>query len=221
MRSFILGGALASLYASAVMAADAGGSATGGTNDGPSDDAGSPAEQEGKMGLADALASLDPTNNEHWTKTGLPAMSVLEELTGGSLTREDVNAASSGFNRDNARDPGSNASEHITAAAKQVDGADIEGESAGSIEAREAMDGAVDGPDGTDAIALFEAAVAAAQTDRFRMNPELQAMVRMWQTQQRGVRAHQDRLDARSQRRADRNSDNGEAKAGTPDAVAA
>lgn len=224
MRSMFLGALCALSLPMVAMAADEGGSATGGTNDGPSDDAGSAATVEGKMSLADALGALDPTNDDHWTAAGLPAMKVLEEWTGGNLTRDDVNAASSGYNRDNASSPSSNATEHINAAASDVDGETVQEESAAMILVREAMqdaEGGFVGNDGIDAIKLFEAAVSAASLDRYRQNPELQAIVRMWQTQQRGVVSHQERIDARQKRRAERNADNGEAKAGTPDAIAA
>lgn len=53
-----------------------------------------------KMTLAAAVASLDPENEEHWNQDGSPKMSVLEDLTGGNLTRADVDAEFPGLKRD-------------------------------------------------------------------------------------------------------------------------
>lgn len=47
-----------------------------------------------KMTLAEAIATLDPANDEHWTQGGLAKMEYLEGLTGGNLTRAEVDAAS-------------------------------------------------------------------------------------------------------------------------------
>jgi uncharacterized protein YceH (UPF0502 family) len=46
-----------------------------------------------KMSLADAIASLDHTDDSLWTSDNKPRMEVLEALTGGNLTRADVDAA--------------------------------------------------------------------------------------------------------------------------------
>lgn len=42
--------------------------------------------------LRDALLGLDPSNDTHWTKAGLPALNHLEGVTGGSVTRAAVDA---------------------------------------------------------------------------------------------------------------------------------
>lgn len=48
-----------------------------------------------------ALERLDPTDDDHWTKDGLPAMSVLEDLLNDkSVTRAMVHNADPGFNRE-------------------------------------------------------------------------------------------------------------------------
>lgn len=56
-----------------------------------------------KKTLAEALASLDPANDDHWTADGKPRMEVLEDLTGGNLTRADVDGASE-LTRETARE---------------------------------------------------------------------------------------------------------------------
>ena len=57
--------------------------------------------------LGEALNSLDAGNDEHWTKTGLPKLKVLKELTGNDdLTVAMVNERLyDGYNRVNVRDP--------------------------------------------------------------------------------------------------------------------
>lgn len=42
------------------------------------------------MSLDDALKTLDATNDDHWTAAGQPRMDYLEGLTGGNLTRDEV-----------------------------------------------------------------------------------------------------------------------------------
>lgn len=53
------------------------------------------------VNIVDALATLDPQNDDHWTSDGLPRMDVLEALCGHTLTRADVTAAAKGFSRRN------------------------------------------------------------------------------------------------------------------------
>ena len=48
----------------------------------------------GKLSLADAVASLDDANNDHWTDGGKPDLKALAALTGGAVTRADVDALS-------------------------------------------------------------------------------------------------------------------------------
>lgn len=53
--------------------------------------------------LAAAVSKLDPENDAHWTKAGLPALSAVEEAYGrAGVTRKDVEAAMPGWNRDAA-----------------------------------------------------------------------------------------------------------------------
>lgn len=58
----------------------------------------------GNQRLAEALAKLDPENDDHWTKLGKPAMSAVEQLYGSAdITRGDVEAAIKDFDRNTAR----------------------------------------------------------------------------------------------------------------------
>ena len=132
-----------------------------------------------KQEVANALRGLDPRVDAHWTKAGLPALDHLESVLGYNVTR--ANLKEMGFaNVDRAAAPIPDTPEaHAMAANEQI---------------AEAV--ADDGP--PDAIALIEAACAAVQTDRYRRNGELQALVRHWQVQQHAARELQDRLDRRN-----------------------
>lgn len=132
-----------------------------------------------KQEVANALRGLDPRIDEHWTKAGLPALEHLEGVLGYNVTR--ANLKEMGFAKvDREAAPVPDTPEaHAMAANKQISQAVAD-----------------DGP--PDAIALIEAAVAAVQTDRYRRNGELQALVRHWQVQQHAARELQDRLDQRN-----------------------
>lgn len=45
------------------------------------------------MDLKTAIASLEPTNDAHWTESGLPQLSVIKELTGEHYSRKEVTDA--------------------------------------------------------------------------------------------------------------------------------
>lgn len=54
--------------------------------------------------LAAALKQIDPENDEYWTKLGKPTMAAVEQFYGSAdVTREEVEAAIPGFNREAAR----------------------------------------------------------------------------------------------------------------------
>lgn len=54
--------------------------------------------------LLKAVRTLDPTNDEHWTKDGKPAVSAVAHLYGSAdVTRKDVDAVAPGFTRDKAK----------------------------------------------------------------------------------------------------------------------
>lgn len=55
------------------------------------------------MNLIEAIESLDPSDDAHWTKDGRPDLNVLKELTGGAVKRADVDAAKPGFTREAAQ----------------------------------------------------------------------------------------------------------------------
>ena len=50
--------------------------------------------------VKDALKKLRVDKDDHWTKSGLPAMEAVEKFSGMQLTRDDVTAAWPGFKRD-------------------------------------------------------------------------------------------------------------------------
>lgn len=55
------------------------------------------------MTLAEAIAALDPANDDHWTADGLPRMDAIMELTGDpSITRKHVTDAAPQLTRSNA-----------------------------------------------------------------------------------------------------------------------
>lgn len=72
-----------------------------------------PAEDEGEedeteeddgegeeLTLADALNKLNPEDDSHWTKTGLPNLQVLNEWLGRKVGRDEIEEVSAGFNRE-------------------------------------------------------------------------------------------------------------------------
>ncbi len=69
-----------------------------GSDDYQGDDQGEfddPTEDQTAEKIRQALEEIDHTNDEHWTRTGLPAMSYIEFFCEDeSITREDVNAVS-------------------------------------------------------------------------------------------------------------------------------
>lgn len=56
------------------------------------------------MNINQALATLDPENDDHWTSDGLPRMEVVEDLVGDkSIKRKDVTDADPEFTRETAK----------------------------------------------------------------------------------------------------------------------
>jgi len=51
------------------------------------------------MALGEAISLLDPEDDAHWTKSGLPNINVLIEAVGSKVTREDVEEAAPGLVR--------------------------------------------------------------------------------------------------------------------------
>ncbi|URA07136.1 hypothetical protein P9A48_gp28 [Xanthomonas phage Mallos] len=56
-----------------------------------------------KPTLEEAIGSLDPEVDAHWTSNNLPAIDTLSELTGKAVTRAEVNAVADGYTRAKAR----------------------------------------------------------------------------------------------------------------------
>lgn len=52
--------------------------------------------------VAAAVTQLDHANDEHWTKTGEPAVDAVKAIVGGNVTRADIEAAAPDFNREAA-----------------------------------------------------------------------------------------------------------------------
>jgi hypothetical protein len=53
------------------------------------------------MNLIEAITSLDPARDDHWTDTGLPRLSALKKITGNdNLTRAEVSAAAPDIKRE-------------------------------------------------------------------------------------------------------------------------
>lgn len=60
-------------------------------------------EGEPDSKLIESIKKLDPTNNDHWTKIGLPAMEAVEAFYGSpDIKRADVEAAIPGYDREAA-----------------------------------------------------------------------------------------------------------------------
>lgn len=56
-----------------------------------------------KEKINSALAKLDKANDNHWTGEGFPRLDTVRLLAGeGRITRDDINAAAPGFNREKA-----------------------------------------------------------------------------------------------------------------------
>lgn len=56
--------------------------------------------------LHQAIMSLDPNNNGHWTQSGKPAIAALEAILGvGNITRKDVELVAPDFDRETAVKP--------------------------------------------------------------------------------------------------------------------
>lgn len=53
--------------------------------------------------IRNALASLDPENDRHWTQKGFPSLSAVQERAKVELARNDVVAAEPDFDREKAR----------------------------------------------------------------------------------------------------------------------
>lgn len=55
------------------------------------------------MSLGEAIGTLDPENDAHWTSNNLPALEPLADLIGKKVSRGDVDAVADGYTRAKAR----------------------------------------------------------------------------------------------------------------------
>lgn len=55
-----------------------------------------------KLSLEDAIYSLNHKDDAHWTKSGLPDLNVLKELTGVAVKRQDVEEVAPEYTREDA-----------------------------------------------------------------------------------------------------------------------
>jgi len=168
------------------------------------------------MELREAILSLDAGNPDHWTAAGLPSVHGLTAIMGDTVTRQEIAEAAPGYDREKAI-AAKNAGEmpsltdapfHAPAPENEPPAPDDdEGE---TVTVRDGETGELvgDEPAGNsvnaepDAIALIEAALAAAQGPRYRHNYDLQAFIRQWHVQQVPIKEIQKRIDARNLRRA-------------------
>ena len=61
-----------------------------------------PVEEEAPTDLLSAINQLDPTNDDHWTQAGAPAISAIEGIYGNQTTRAEVNEVAPDYDRDAA-----------------------------------------------------------------------------------------------------------------------
>lgn len=61
-----------------------------------------PVDDPASDDLLAAINLLDPTNDDHWTQAGAPAISAIEEIYGNQTTRSEVNEVAPGYDRDAA-----------------------------------------------------------------------------------------------------------------------
>lgn len=154
------------------------------------------------LSLTGAINSLDPDQDDHWTKDGKPSMAIIHEMTGSDdITRADVDEAMpEGFNRENAP-----ALLNVEPDALGKDASDALEKLSGAALAVGSLVNAAFEDGEFNAVTLMEAVVAAAQSDRFRRNSALQSLVRGYQVSQVEIETHQNRLDARRSDRAEKN----------------
>jgi len=59
-------------------------------------------EEAAPTDLLAAINLLDPTNDDHWTQSGAPAIAAIEEIYGNDTTRAEVNEVAPDYDRDAA-----------------------------------------------------------------------------------------------------------------------
>lgn len=67
--------------------------------DAESDLANEPTPDAEAMTVAEAVAQLDPNDDSHWTKPGLPNIRSVEAILGADTNRDEINQAAPGFTR--------------------------------------------------------------------------------------------------------------------------
>lgn len=71
--------------------------------------------------ILEAVKSLDPANDEHWTSDGLPRLDAVENLLGAGVARKQVTNAAPDFNRGHAQSLVDDAHDEETAGPTEED----------------------------------------------------------------------------------------------------
>lgn len=133
--------------------------------------------------IKDALSKLDASDDAHWTNDGAPRLDVLKKFLGVAATRDEVNKAAPGFNRDAASGAAQAATTPATAATAETPATDVASEE-GTAEADETQPKAnvpaVTNPDQTDPPKVDERAVLMEQLTEAKADLE------------RAIKAHSD-----------------------------
>jgi hypothetical protein len=142
--------------------------------------------------IKEALAKLDPANDDHWTPNGLPALAALRTIANDpGITRKDVELADPGFMRPGASKDAAGADPF--AAAKMTE---LERENERVARTLEAMQEA-------SAKELFDhlsMLMSAFGHERYRRNGALQQMVQMHAINDAQIREYQGRIDEKYDR---------------------
>lgn len=120
------------------------------------------------MDLREALDSLDPSVDAHWTKKGEPDLNALKELTGAKVSRKDVKELDPDFCRPEQNPP------------------------------LKETGGAVDPMEGIDPIAMMDMVVEKANPEWLRMNGEFAQVLIAYKVQRPAIMARRDRMKVRA-----------------------
>lgn len=172
--------------------------------------------------LESVIKALNPKDDAHWTKGGKPDLNVLKERLGRDVIaaerdtvawmREDALKALEGNTEEKAEDDGNTKTDGETPtdeAEKPEDAANSANTSGrsetpaspspvsrGVTETAPTVESVLAACQG-DALLLCEALTLAVAGDRFKRNSPLQQIAQHYRAEQRGIKDHQARIDAR------------------------